>query len=114
VSGASDQTVRLWNLRTYELLVTMFYAADGEWAIWTPQGYYAASPDGGKLFGWQINRGPERNADYVAAERLRTRFHRPDVVARAIIVGSAKEAAARAAGNDPSLEELFSVSPPGR
>ena len=114
VSGASDQTVRLWNLRTYELLVTMFYAADGEWAIWTPQGYYAASPDGGKLFGWQINRGPERNADYVAAERLRTRFHRPDVVARAIIVGSGKEAAARAAGNDPSLEELFSVSPPGR
>ena len=114
VSGASDQTVRLWNLRTYELLVTMFYAADGEWAIWTPQGYYAASPDGGKLFGWQINRGPERNADYVAAERLRTRFYRPDIVARAIIVGSAKEAAARAADNGPSLEELFSVSPPGR
>src|SRR5262245_7687820 len=114
VSGARDQTVRLWNLRTYELLVTLFYAPDGEWAIWTPQGYYAASPDGGKLFGWQINRGPERNADYVAAERLRTRLHRPDIVARAIMVGSAKEAAARAASKGLGLEELLGALPPGR
>jgi hypothetical protein len=98
--------VRLWNLQTYELLVTLFYAPDGEWAIWTPQDYYAASPDGGKLFGWQINRGPERNADYVAAERLRTRLYRPDIVAGAIIVVSAKEAAARAASNGPSLEGI--------
>jgi len=111
VSGAGDQTLRLWNLQTYEPLVTLLYAADGEWAAWTPQGYYAASPRGGKLFGWQIDRGPEHNADYVAAERLRTRLYRPDVVARAIIVGSAKEAAARAAGNGPSLEELLGAPP---
>src|SRR5262245_9908978 len=111
VSGAGDQTLRLWNLQTYELLVTLLYAADGEWAAWTPQGYYAASPRGGKRFGWQIDRGPEHNADYVAAERLRTRLYRPDVVARAIIVGSAKEAAARASGNAPSLEELLGAPP---
>ena len=114
VSGASDQTVRLWNLRTYELLVTLFYAQDGEWAIWTPQGYYAASLGGGKLFGWQVNRGPERNADYVVAERLRTRLHRPDIVAQAIILGSAKEATARAASKGPGLEELLGALPPGR
>jgi WD40 repeat protein len=114
VSGASDQTVRLWNLRTYELLVTLLYAPDGEWAVWTPQGYYATSPDGGKLFGWQINRGPERNADYVAAERLRTELYRPNIVAQAIILGSAKEVTARAASKDPGLEELLGALPPGR
>jgi hypothetical protein len=113
VSGARDQTVRLWNLRTYELLVTLFYAPNGEWAIWTPQGYYAASPGGGKLFGWQINRGPERNADYAAAERLRTQLYRPDIVAQAIILGSAKEATERAS-KGPGLEELLGALPPGR
>ena len=44
VSGAADQTVRLWNLKTRELLVTLFRGADGEWVMWTPQGFYAASP----------------------------------------------------------------------
>ena len=39
-----DQTLRLWNLKTRELLVTLFRGADGEWVMWTPQGYYAASP----------------------------------------------------------------------
>jgi hypothetical protein len=63
------------------------------------------------LFGWQIDRGPEHNADFVAAERLRTRLYRPDVVAGAIIVGSANEAAARAAANGPSLDDLLSAAP---
>jgi WD40 repeat protein len=112
VSVASDQTVRLWNLRTYELLVTLLYAPDGEWAIWTPQGYYTSSPEGGKLFGWQINRGPERNADYVAAERLRTELYRPEIVAQAIIQGSAKEVTAASKG--PGLQELLGALPPGR
>ena len=111
VSGAGDQTVRLWNLQTYELLVTLLYAPDGEWTICTPRGYYAASTGGGMLFGWQIDRGPEHNADFVAAERLRTRLYRPDVVAGAIIVGSANEAAARAAANGPSLDDLLSAAP---
>ena len=43
VSGSHDQTVRLWNLKTRELLVTLFHGRDGEWVMWTPQGYYTGS-----------------------------------------------------------------------
>ena len=57
ISGGGDQTVRLWNLKTRELLVTLFDGPDGEWAMWTPQGYYTGSPGADKMVGWQINRG---------------------------------------------------------
>jgi WD40 repeat protein len=36
VPGAHDQTVRLWNLKTSEQLVTLFHGMDGEWVMWTP------------------------------------------------------------------------------
>src|SRR5207249_2165927 len=55
VSGSADQTVRLWNLKTRELFVTLFRGTDGEWVMWTPQGYYTGSPGADKIVGWQIN-----------------------------------------------------------
>ena len=82
----------LWNLKTRELLVTLFRGTDGEWVMWTPQGYYAASGPGSELIGWQINRGPDHAADYVTAAQLRKSLNRPDIVAKAIELASAEEA----------------------
>jgi hypothetical protein len=92
LSGADDQTLRLWNLATRELLVTLFHGTDGEWVMWTPQGYYISSPDGDKYVGWQINRGPEKEANYVRASQLSGKLFRPDIIARTIELASAKAA----------------------
>ncbi len=99
VSGGLDQTVRLWNLKTRELIVTLFHGTDGEWVMWTPQGYYTGSPGADKIVGWQINKGPEQAADYVGAEQLRQHLHRPDIVERAIILASAEQAVREAPGH---------------
>ena len=80
----TTRRVRLWNLKTRELLVTLFRGADGEWVMWTPQGFYAASGRGADLIGWQINHGPENAAEYVTAAQLRKHLNRPDIVAKAI------------------------------
>jgi WD40 repeat protein len=112
VSGSSDQTVRLWNLTTRELIVTFFYSRDGEWVIWTPQGYYASSPDGDRMVGWHINKGPDKAADYVTANQLRTHFYRPDIVERAIVLASAIAAMSQARGTDFSLKDLQTRRPP--
>jgi hypothetical protein len=77
VSGSADQTVRLWNLQTHELIVTIFRGENGEWVIWTPQGYYMGSPGADKIIGWQINKGPNKAADYVTAEQLPQVFEPP-------------------------------------
>jgi WD40 repeat protein/uncharacterized caspase-like protein len=112
VSGSADQTIRLWNLATRELIVTLFYGSDGEWVMWTPQGYYTSSPNGERIVGWQINRGSDQAAEYVSAAQLRDHFYRPDIVERAIVLTSAIAAVAQARGTDFSIENLLSRRPP--
>ncbi|MGA7324644.1 MAG: caspase family protein [Rhodomicrobium sp.] len=77
LSGSSDQTVRLWNLNTRELLVTLFCGRDGEWLMWTPEGFYTGSEGSSKMVGWQINQGPNKEARYVTAGQFRKLLYRP-------------------------------------
>jgi uncharacterized caspase-like protein len=112
VTGSDDQTVRLWSVKTHKLIVTLFYSADGEWVMWTPQGYYAASGPGSELIGWQINRGPEAAPEYVTAAQLRKYLNRPDIVTKAIILASAEEAVSTSPGTDFKLEDLLTKPVP--
>jgi len=112
VSGSDDQTIRLWNLKTRELIVTLFHGRDGEWVMWTPQGYYASSPNGDGIVGWQINKGPAQAAEYVTASQLRAHFYRPDIIERAIVLASATAAVAQARGTGFSLTDLLKRRPP--
>jgi WD40 repeat protein len=98
VSGSHYQTLRLWNLKTRELIVTLFHGSDGEWVMWTPQGYYTGSPGADKMVGWQINKGPENAADYVGADQLREHLNRPDIIDKAIVLASAEQAVREAPG----------------
>lgn len=102
-SGSLDQTVRLWNIETFELLFTLFQGSDGEWVAWAPSGHYAASPNGDRYVGWQINRGPDRDAEYVSAQELRAQLYRPDIVEQAVN---------QAAGTKFELTQLNRALPP--
>lgn len=112
ISGSDDQTVRLWNIDTRENIVSLFYGLDGEWIIWTPQGYYAASPSGDKHVGWHINEGAAKAARYVTAAQLKKHFYRPDIIKRALELASAREAIDEARGTEFSLDELLKRRPP--
>ena len=82
IAGFGDGTVRWYRARDgLELLALLPHADRKRWVAWTPQGYYAASPGGEDLFGWQLNRGPSRAADFYPASRFRATYFRPDVVA---------------------------------
>lgn len=96
VSGAGDQTFRLWNLQTGELLQSVFMGADRQWIAWTPAGYYKASSAGDRLIGWQVNHGPGRAAEFFFAWQFRDRFLRPDVLSRIVETLNVDRAAALA------------------
>ena len=114
VSGSHDQTIRLWNAKTFELIVTLFPGSDGEWVMWTPQGYYASSPNGDRIVGWQINKGESQAAEYVTASQLRNTFYRPDIVEAALDRGSANVAIAQATTRSAAfkLSDLAKRPPP--
>lgn len=73
-------------------------AANREWALWTPAGFYDASFNGNSLFGWQINRGLEQKPDFYRADRFQATLERPNFIRRLLTAGSIEQAA-ELAGN---------------
>jgi hypothetical protein len=112
LSGSDDQTVRLWNMATRENVASLFYGRNGEWVLWTPQGYYAASPSGDAHVGWHVNEGEGKLARFVSAAQLKQHFYRPDIVSRALVLGSATRAVNEAPDTGFALAELLKRKPP--
>lgn len=112
LSASADQTLKLWNIATRENIVSLFHSQDGEWVMWTPQGYFAASPNGDRYVGWQVNQGADREARFVTAAQLKRHFYRPDIVRRALILASSAAAVEEAGQRAFTLDELLSRRPP--
>lgn len=85
VAAYGDGTVRWHRLSDGEELLALFVHADRRrWVLWTPSGYYDASPGAEELIGWHINRGQAASADFFAASRLRSKFYKPAVIDRVL------------------------------
>jgi len=121
VSVSSDQTVRLWEIDTGKLLLTVFQGTDNEWVAWTPEGYYTASLNGDKYVGWHINRGEDRSALYYPASRFAKQFYSPEIVAKYIETGGDINAAIRLASlekprrkqiKETAISDLGNILPP--
>ena len=95
VSGSRDQTVRLWEIETGRLLLSIFQGTDGEWVAWTPAGYYTSSVNGDNYIGWHINQGADRAALFYPASRFSRKFYSPEITARYIETGGDLEEAIR-------------------
>jgi hypothetical protein len=78
-SASSDQTVRVWRLDRDLPLLSIFRAGD-DWIAWTPEGYYAASPSGERLIGWQVTRDRDQMPDYFPAGRFHDTLYRPEAI----------------------------------
>jgi WD40 repeat protein len=85
VAALADGTIRWYDIRDGREKLAFFPHADRKrWVVWTPSGYYQASPGGEDLIGWHLNHGRDTAADFFPASRFRNKFNRPDVIARAL------------------------------
>jgi len=87
-----------------------FAQVNGDWVIWTPEGYYAASAGGEKMFGWAVNNGPNELVTFHPAVKFAEKYRRPDVIKLAIEKGSVKEALAALDTVAPQIENLLPPS----
>ena len=85
VAAYGDGTIRWHRLSDGLELLAFFPHADRQrWVLWTPSGYYDASPGAEDLIGWHLNRGMDQAADFFPASRFRSKFYRPDVIDRVL------------------------------
>ena len=108
LSASGDQTVRIWAPDRDEPLLSLL-VADDDWIAWTPEGYYAASPGGENLMGWQLGNGPNQVGNFVRASQFRKSLYRPDVIKLALKTVSVASALERL--NEP-LKVVKEVLPP--
>lgn len=81
VATFNDGTIRWYRVSDGKELMAFFVnAKDRRWVIWTPKGYYMASPGGEDLVGWHLNQSWNQPADFFPSSRFRDRYYRPDIV----------------------------------
>lgn len=100
----------------WQPLASLVTTTDREWAFWTPYGYYDASFNGHKMFGWQINQGIDQAPDFFLAAELQQQLEKPRVMERLLDAGSLSAAMKVAKAEVPfnlhnRLEGLASLRP---
>jgi WD40 repeat protein len=81
VAAYSDGTIR-WH-SVYDGVEQLAFFPHGDrkrWIIWTPEGYFDASPDGAELIGYHINQGQAKEAKFIKISNLYDVFYRPDII----------------------------------
>ena len=80
--------MRWYRLHDGAELLALFLHADGKrWVMWTPEGFFNASPGGETLVGYHLNQGPDAAEEFVTVEQLYRLFYRPELVARRLEEG---------------------------
>jgi uncharacterized caspase-like protein/WD40 repeat protein len=88
VAAFGDGTLRWYRLRDGAELLALFLHTDGSrWVLWTPEGFFTASPGGEALIGYHLNQGPEAAGEFVMVEQLYRLYSRPELVARRLEEG---------------------------
>jgi WD40 repeat protein len=99
VAGYGDGTIRWHRMTDGKELLAFFPHADRKrWVLWTPSGYYDASPGAEELIGWHINNGKDQVADFFPVGQFRSTYYRPDLISK--ILGTGDEARALQLANE--------------
>jgi WD40 repeat protein len=114
LAAHANQTLTVYAVNQSAPLLSVFVAGP-DWVAWTPEGYYAATPGGEHLMGWQVNNSPDRLATFYPAAQFRARLYRPDVISRVLEAGSltrALELADKERGQKTEAVAVEQVLPP--
>ncbi|MFI3190425.1 hypothetical protein BCS42_01745 [Crenothrix sp. D3] len=83
VAAFADGTIRWYSLKTGKEQLAFFpLKGSDEWVLWTPEGFFNASPHGKDLIGYAVNQGQNKAARFVSVQQMSEVFYRPDLIAK--------------------------------
>ncbi|MCS7227406.1 MAG: WD40 repeat domain-containing protein [Endomicrobia bacterium] len=83
-SGSEDATMKLWNVAVGKLLVTLLATKEGDYIVYTPDGYYDCSPGGARFVAWRVGM------EVYSFDQYEATYKRPDII-RSILAGKPVE-----------------------
>lgn len=88
VAAFGDGTIRWYRMTDGQELLAFFPHSDRKrWVLWTPSGYYDASPGAEDLIAWHVNNGRDAAADFFPVGLFRDTYYRPDVISKILKTG---------------------------
>ena len=120
VAAHGDGTIRWYRITDGKELMAFFPYSDTsgvqrqqQWVLWTPSGYYDASPGAEQLIGWHVNNGIDRAPDFFPIGQFRNAYYRPDIMTRVLALGDEARAVALAnAGRSEPAINVLQQRPP--
>lgn len=116
LAAYGDGTIRWYRMSDGKELLAFFPHKDRKrWVLWTPSGYYDASPGAEELIGWHVNNGRDQAADFFPVGQFREVYYRPDVVSKILQTGDEQLALKEAneeAGRKQQQATLVQMLPP--
>ncbi|MFM7548317.1 MAG: caspase domain-containing protein, partial [Cyanobacteriota bacterium] len=90
VAALGDGTIRWYRTRSEgtappgsEALALFVHPDLKRWILWTPEGFYDASPGGAELFGYHLNNNSrDEPGTFISSAQLQQKFFRPDLISR--------------------------------
>lgn len=80
-AAVSDGTIRWYTMETASEIVALFSIPDKKlWIVWSPEGYFDASPGSEELIGFHLNNGINQSAEFISMNNLYDVFYRPDII----------------------------------
>lgn len=80
VAAYGDGTIRWHNMENgRELMALMPLADQANWVVWTPEGFYGATPGAHGVLQWHVNRGWDKTAEAFPLSQFRD-FRRPEAL----------------------------------
>jgi WD40 repeat protein len=105
-----QQFLQLFNIEAKPQRLLNILAVDEDWVAWTPEGYYAATPGGEKLIGWQVKKDDSTPLTFYPVERFRKLFYKPDLIKQLLETGSVAAALKAAREKEAAIEDVLPPS----
>ncbi len=95
ISASEDQKIIAWNLESSEKtivpLMNLFVTKNGNWVMWSKEGYYSSSPQGAAYLGWKTKDGFDAGTSFFSVDQYFEILYRPKAFFTAFKTGGSVE-----------------------